>query len=137
MEYINEEKINKIKLENSNFYVVIDFDKTITSYESEDSWDVTGRAANNINCDKEIESLYKKYRPIELDYTISIEKCNYSFRKFPRFLAGASVAGGALGSFSAAGLLKRVEPAATITSTTQSTSISFTAVAPPPGPRRE
>lgn len=82
MEYINEEKINKIKLENSNFYVVIDFDKTITSYESEDSWDVTGRAANNINCDKEIESLYKKYRPIELDYTISIEEKNTQMQKW-------------------------------------------------------
>lgn len=76
MKYINEEKINKIKLNNNNFYVVIDFDKTITSYESEDSWDVTGKATNNINCDKEIEKLYKKYRPIELNYIISKQEKN-------------------------------------------------------------
>ena len=82
MNYINEEKINKIKLSNNNFYVVIDFDKTITSYESEDSWDVTGRATNNINCDKEIESLYKKYRPIELDYTITKEEKNAQMEKW-------------------------------------------------------
>ena len=43
MKYINEEKISKIKLTKSNFYVAIDFDKTITANDSADSWDASGK----------------------------------------------------------------------------------------------
>ena len=39
MRYFNKNKINKLKINKDNTYIVIDFDKTITSYESSDSWD--------------------------------------------------------------------------------------------------
>ena len=56
----------------NNTYIVIDFDKTITSYESIDSW---AASANPNIIDnkliKEMDELYKKYRPIEMDYNIS------------------------------------------------------------------
>ena len=35
--------IKKVKLDKTNMYVAIDFDKTITATESEDSWDATGK----------------------------------------------------------------------------------------------
>lgn len=40
MVYINEEKLDSIHLNNDNFYVVMDFDKTITTSDSIDSWTV-------------------------------------------------------------------------------------------------
>ena len=39
MKYINTNKLEKIKLNNKNLYIISDFDRTITSFESEDSWD--------------------------------------------------------------------------------------------------
>lgn len=73
MKYINKEKIEKIKLTKENFCVLIDFDKTITTYESPDSWDVAGKSADN-GCDKEVSNLYNKYRPIEVDYNIEYKE---------------------------------------------------------------
>ena len=46
MKYINKEKLEQIKLTRENFCVLIDFDKTITTYDSLDSWDVAGKAAD-------------------------------------------------------------------------------------------
>ena len=49
----------------------MDFDKTITSYDSSDSWDA---AANpkfvEPGIRSDMDKLYKKYRPIEIDTTI-------------------------------------------------------------------
>ena len=73
MKYINKEKIEQIKLTRENFCVLIDFDKTITTYDSLDSWDVAGKAADK-GCVEEISNLYNKYRPIEIDYNISYKK---------------------------------------------------------------
>ena len=36
MKYIKKVKLDKIKLDKTNMYVAIDFDKTITATESED-----------------------------------------------------------------------------------------------------
>lgn len=73
MQYIKTEKIDNINLSKDNFYVAIDFDKTITDTKSCDSWDAS---ANTLGEDfkKESSAMYKKYSPIELDYTISFEE---------------------------------------------------------------
>ncbi len=72
MKYINRpNKLETIKLTKDNYYVVLDFDKTITNQESLDSWmalvdfDIYGE-----NCKKDIEELNAKYEPFELDYTL-------------------------------------------------------------------
>ena len=75
MKYLNNNKINQLNLNKDNTYIVMDFDKTITSYDSSDSWDA---AANPKFVEQGIRSdmdkLYKKYRSIEMDYTISKEE---------------------------------------------------------------
>lgn len=73
MEYIKEERIKNIDLIKENVYVLIDFDRTITSYDSLDSWGVAGMAADE-GCEVEVNKLYEKYRPIEMDYNISYEE---------------------------------------------------------------
>ena len=73
MQYINKEKLDKIKLEPSNMYVVIDFDRTITAGDSQDSWDAAATLLNK-EFKEESYKLYKKYRPIEQDYTITFEE---------------------------------------------------------------
>ncbi len=75
MKYINKTKLEKIKLTKTNFYVAIDFDKTITSKTSCDSWDASGLKLGE-EFRKKSNELYKKYAPIELDYTISFEEKN-------------------------------------------------------------
>ena len=75
MKYINEEKIKKIKLKKDNMYVAIDFDKTITSGNSQDSWDAAGLLLGDEFTEK-LDMLYKKYAPIELDYEISFKEKN-------------------------------------------------------------
>mgnify|MGYP004470285815 FL=1 len=40
MLYINTDKLEKINFTRNNFYVVIDFDKTLTSNTSDGSWTV-------------------------------------------------------------------------------------------------
>ena len=73
MRYVNEEKISKIKLTKTNFYVAIDFDKTITASNSEDSWASSGKLLGEEFKEKLYE-LYYKYGPIEQDYKISFEE---------------------------------------------------------------
>lgn len=71
MKYINTNKLEEIKIKDDNYYVVLDFDKTITSKNSFDSWtavidfDIYGE-----KCKKELEELNAKYEPIEIDYTL-------------------------------------------------------------------
>lgn len=73
MKYIDEEKLSKIQLTKNNFYVALDFDKTLTATESTDSWDASGRILGE-DFKKEINSLYDKYSPIEQSYTVSFEE---------------------------------------------------------------
>lgn len=72
MRYLKE---TKIKLETGNYYVVIDFDKTITALESTDSWEATGKSLGEAFNQKMTER-YQIYRPIELDYQITFEEKN-------------------------------------------------------------
>ena len=81
MQYINQEKIKKIALTKSNFYVAIDFDRTITAKESCDSWDASGNILGE-EFRKESSEKYKKYAPIELDYTISFEEKNKAMEEW-------------------------------------------------------
>lgn len=73
MIYKNNKK--NIEFNKNNTYIVIDFDKTITSYESTDSW---AASANPSIVDsglmKEMDILYEKYRPIEISYKIGKEE---------------------------------------------------------------
>ena len=73
MEFIKEDILKNIKLTKENMCVLLDFDKTLTSYESLDSWAVAGMAAEE-GCEAEVNKLYDKYRPIEMDYNISYEE---------------------------------------------------------------
>lgn len=76
MLYINnEEKLNKIKLNKNNFYVVADFDKTITEGMSISTWGIMESAENmgKTYSEKRME-LYNYYRPIEINNTISEEE---------------------------------------------------------------
>lgn len=72
MQYINEEKLSRIKL-NNNFYVATDFDKTLTANNSTSSW---GVCENVFNDDflKKTKELIEKYAPMELDYNITVSE---------------------------------------------------------------
>lgn len=82
MIYINnEKKVNKIKLQKDNFYVVADFDKTLTEGTSISTW---GVLANSNIVDEEYArkrtELYNKYRPIEIDMSLSEDiRCEAMF----------------------------------------------------------
>jgi len=73
MKYINTDQLEKIRLTKDNFFVALDFDKTLTAKESTDSWDASGRLLGE-DFQKKIEELHEKYSPIEQDYTISFEE---------------------------------------------------------------
>ena len=73
MRYINTNQLEKLKINKNNVYVAIDFDKTITTGESIDSWSVAGSLLGE-NFAKELNGFYKIYRPIELDYKIELEE---------------------------------------------------------------
>lgn len=68
MIYINnEEKVNNLKIK--NFYVITDFDRTLTTKESEPSMGIVPKYLGG-ECLKERTKIFEHYRPLELDYTI-------------------------------------------------------------------
>ena len=72
MIYKNIDIINKFNINKNNICIIIDFDRTITSSDSPDSWDAVVNpkiVENGIRND--MDKLYKKYRPIEIEYNIS------------------------------------------------------------------
>lgn len=69
MKYQNKAKTLPIKKD--NYYIIIDFDKTITASKSLDSWmAIIDFSIYGEDCKKEIEKLNETYSPIELDYQI-------------------------------------------------------------------
>lgn len=73
MIYINNnEKVQNLKLDKNNFYVVADFDQTLTKGSSPSTWEVT---ANEEQLGEEYikkrDDLYNYYRPIEISRNIS------------------------------------------------------------------
>ncbi len=79
MIYINEEKIKNIHLNSNNFYVIMDFDNTITTTNGVDSWTILqNHTIMNPQFEKDSLLLYEKYGPFELDYSIDdVTKSNY------------------------------------------------------------
>lgn len=75
MIYINEEKLEQCKINKNNICYIIDFDRTLTKENCEDSWDaVASKKIFGEELAKELNNLYKKYGPIEVDYKISFEE---------------------------------------------------------------
>ena len=75
MRYTNHEKLKKIQLDQNNYYIVLDFDKTLTSTESLDSWmAVLDFEIYGETCRKEMQKINAKYAPIEIDYTLTKEE---------------------------------------------------------------
>ncbi len=78
MIYINNE--NKIKalekkFNKENICIFLDFDKTITSNESEDSWTVSAnKKIIGEDIYNELDKYCEKYEPIEFDYTIDAKQ---------------------------------------------------------------
>ena len=71
MKYINTNKIEKLNITKDNYYVVLDFDNTITSKKSLNSWmAIADFEIYGEEFKKQIEELNDKYEPIELDYTL-------------------------------------------------------------------
>lgn len=73
MKYQNTNKLEKLKINKINTYIVIDFDRTITAANSEDSWAASGKLLGK-QFQKEIDEVYKLYSPIELDYTLDFKE---------------------------------------------------------------
>lgn len=72
MLYIKEEKLKQILLTSHNYAVFIDFDKTMTTMDSDDSWTVIQNPKIiNPELFSESTKLVDKYYPIEMDYTLS------------------------------------------------------------------
>ncbi len=61
------------KINKNNVYVILDFDRTITAEDSADSWDASGKLLGK-EFAEQLNKLYKIYRPIELDYSISMNE---------------------------------------------------------------
>ena len=66
----NKEKLDRIKLNKNNYYIISDFDQTITSGLSIGTWGIDVTDKDEFN--KKRQDLYNKYRPIEIDNTIDI-----------------------------------------------------------------
>lgn len=70
MIYINnQEKINNFKKE--NFYIITDFDRTLTTKESEPSIGIVPKYLGG-ECLEERMKIFNYYRPLELDYTLDV-----------------------------------------------------------------
>jgi len=73
MKYINKEKLKSFKnLEYSDFFVITDFDHTITTPESETSVGLIPHFIGGKLLEKRTK-IFEHYRPLELDYTINYE----------------------------------------------------------------
>ena len=74
MIYENTDKIKKFDLNKNNFYVLMDFDRTITTSESFGSWAVLENPNfMNPNFKKDSKQLLQKYYPYEIDYSIDFD----------------------------------------------------------------
>lgn len=94
MIYINEEKLEQCKINKNNICYIIDFDRTLTKENCEDSWDaVANKEIFGEKLAKELNRLYQKYGPIEVNYKMPFkekekymiewyQKCMETYYKF-------------------------------------------------------
>lgn len=73
---LNDKAKKILPIENLNdYYIVADFDRTITNGSSKTSWSILAGSDLVPQCYiEERDALYKKYRPIEIDESIDFEK---------------------------------------------------------------
>ncbi len=64
----NKEKLDKLK-DLSDFYIITDFDRTLTTGDSEPSMGIVPQFLGG-KCLEERTKIFNYYRPLELDYTI-------------------------------------------------------------------
>ena len=69
---ISKEKLNKFSNLN-NYFVITDFDRTLTTAESEPTMGVIPQYLGG-ECLEKRTKIYEHYRPLELDYTIEENK---------------------------------------------------------------
>lgn len=73
MQYINKEKLNEFKhLDNDDYFVITDFDHTLTTPKSETSIGLIPNYVGGEFLEKRTK-IFEFYRPLELDYTINPE----------------------------------------------------------------
>lgn len=79
----NQEKIDRLKLNSNNFYVVADFDKTLTEGTSDSTWGVISKV-NQVGeeYNERRTALFKKYRPMEIDPNISDEEKSNAMKEW-------------------------------------------------------
>lgn len=72
MFYINNNKLDTVNLTDNNFFVIMDFDRTITTIDSMGSWSVFENP-NFVNpkFKEDSNSLIEKYYPYELNYSLN------------------------------------------------------------------
>ena len=68
----NNEKLERLK-NLSDYYVITDFDRTLTSKDSEPSMGIVPKYLGG-ECLKERTKIFEHYRPLELDYTIDVKE---------------------------------------------------------------
>lgn len=74
MVYVDYNKLNRFNLTKDNFYIVMDFDMTITDSNSPGSWGVLENPKFiNPRLKEESHKLIDKYYPYELDYNLDID----------------------------------------------------------------
>ena len=76
MLYINNtEKLKNLNFKSNDFFVVIDFDKTLTTFNSTNSWSILENSEIfNENFVKEAQNLTNIYYPYEIDFTLDSKK---------------------------------------------------------------
>ena len=67
----NNEKLDRLKKLSDDFYVITDFDRTLTSKESEPSMGIVPKYLGG-ECLEERTKIFEYYRPLELDYTLNV-----------------------------------------------------------------
>ncbi|MCI8482629.1 MAG: hypothetical protein HFJ27_06280 [Clostridia bacterium] len=74
MLFINENRLNLFSFSSNNFAVLMDFDKTMTTMDSDDSWTVI-QNPTIVNPKLSVQSnqLFDKYGPIEMDYNLPFD----------------------------------------------------------------
>lgn len=103
MEYINnKEKVEEFK-KSQDFFVIVDFDRTLTTGASDASMGIIPKFLGG-ECLKERLRIYEYYRPMELDYTIEENKkkaimkewANNSFTLLSKYLTSEEIIENAL-----------------------------------------